>query len=544
MKKISLLLAALCCLALVQCSSKSLPDISNRLTGPDWYKHVAFYHIWVRSFNDTNGDGIGDLKGVTAKLDYIVSLGIKAIWLSPFFPTPYFDSGYDISDYRAISPDYGTMADFDELLKEAHKRGLKVFADLVMNHTSIEHPWFLESRANKTNPKRDWYVWAATPNIPCNTAMPDIMGAEAWVYETTSGEHYFHQFYPQQPDLNYRNQEVVDEMLDTVKFWLDKGVDGFRVDAIMTLFEGTRDGGGSGEYLCMNHPLTHEFLKKVRVVLDGYSDKAMVAEAWAGAEQTAEYFGSGTNEFHMTFSLDYSAAMQATVLFGAASSVLASYKNVADLTPAGAHYGLWLSNHDQPRVMDSAGNNLQRAAAAAVMLMTLPGTPFLYYGDEVGMKHGTGVVVDSRDESRTPMQWTSGANCGFTTGTPWLAVAPGCDTNNVQAMEADSTSILALYRKLIALRNRVPIFGTGTVTSLQSDKGNVMVFARTDAGRGMLVVISFFGSEQTVEIDLAGINPGGLKLELSLSANPAFTAGSRGKYKLTLPAYGYVIWSY
>lgn len=266
------LLAVLLLVLTAACGGSSSAP-ANRFSGPEWYRDVVFYQVWVRSYADSNGDGIGDLRGLRDRLDYIAALGVGGLWLSPMYPTPYVDSGYDVADYTDINPDYGTLADYDALVAAAHARGIRVFNDLVLNHTSSEHPWFVESRASRNNPRRDWYVWADEPLYACPNAASQAFGAERWTFDPATGQRYYHQFYPQQPDLNYWNPVVRDTMLEQVRFWLDRGTDGFRVDAIGALFEEPASTAPGGKEICADHPMTHAYLKRLRSVLDGYAER-------------------------------------------------------------------------------------------------------------------------------------------------------------------------------------------------------------------------------------------------------------------------------
>ncbi len=486
-----------------------------RLKDINWYRDAVFYHLWVRSFRDSDGDGIGDLPGVIEKLDHIASLGVDAIWLSPFYPTPYFDSGYDVADYTDVASEYGTLEDWDLLLEEAHARGIRVWGDLVLNHTSIEHPWFQASRSSPDDPKRDWYVWADTPAYHCPPINAAVFGEDPWALDPTTGAYYFHRFYPEQPDLNYRNPAVADAMRDVARFWLERGADGFRVDAITTLYEDL-PGTPSEKFLCDDHPQTHTFLKTLRGVLDEYDGRAMLAEAWAGPGPTAEYFGDGADEFHMSFSQSLTIAMQATFLINNPWTLAEAYAQVDKPLPEGAHWGIFLSNHDLPRIMAGAGNSPDRAAMAAVLLLTLPGTPFIYYGDEVGVTNGADIVVDHRDSSRTPMPWTDEPGLGFTDGTPWLAPAPGWETANVAAQEGVDGSLLSLYRGLIALRHEAGFFGTGDFIPLDAPEfeGHLLVYRRGTTKKGALVLVHFGDAPLTDDLDLSPL----------LASTPATTA--------------------
>lgn len=532
------------CVADCQTATDASPldggDDLYQFQGPDWYRDVVFYQIWVRSYMDSNGDGIGDLRGIIQKLDYIKSLSVGALWLSPFYPTPYFDSGYDVADYRAIDPAYGTLEDFKELLAQAHARGLRVFSDLVMNHTSSQHPWFVESSSGKDNPKQDWYIWADEPNLPCKPQFG--FGDNPWTLVQSRNQYYFHQFYPQQPDLNYRNPEVADAMLDVARFWLDLGVDGFRVDAIYTLFEDLPGSVPDEDFVCAHHPLTHQYLQRLRSLLSEYPQKASLAEVWGGSKITGGYFGDGGNEFHMALSFDIEAGIQSALMVGVPAVLLQKLEVAQAALPAGGQYGLFLSSHDWARVMESVGGDLQRAKLAAVLLMTLPGTPILYYGDEVAVGGGTDVVVDKRDYWRTPMPWDQTEKVGFTTGTPWISPSQGQDKASVAVQESDPDSVLNLYRKLIALRNRLAVFGSGSFEALPppGKSGKVLVFARQQEARVAVVCLNFSGAEQTVTLDLTKWLGAEAATELfSGETAPASPTGT--EFSMTLGPWGFAV---
>ncbi len=520
------------------------PPPPFRVEGPDWYRDAVFYHIWVRSFRDTDGDGIGDLAGVVEKLDHLENLGVDAIWMSPVYPSPWFDSGYDVADYTDIAPEYGTLADWDRLLEEAHSRGIRVLGDLVLNHTSIDHPWFQASRSDPSDPKRDWYVWADAPAFDCPPIDVAVFGEDPWALDSTTGAYYFHRFYPEQPDLNYRNPAVAGAMLDVARFWLDRGIDGFRVDAITTLIEDL-PGTPEEEFRCDDHPETHEYLKSLRGVMDEYPDRAMLAEAWADPEATAAYFGDGTDEFHMSFSLSLSMAMQAAFLFDSPVALADAYAQANGPLPQGAQWGIFLSNHDQPRIVTTVGDDPRRAAVAAVLLLTLPGTPFVYYGDEVGLTDGAGVVVDKRDRSRTPMPWNDGPGLGFTDGTPWLAPAPGWETANVASQEEDPASLLALYRGLISLRREVGVFGTGDFAVLdRPDLGTrLLVWRRGTAAQGAVVLVHLGDEALAEDLDLSPLLDGAAATAV-LASFPVPDPDPDGVLPGPLPALAFAIWTW
>jgi alpha-glucosidase len=516
-----------------------------RIEGADWYRDAVFYHVWVRSFRDSDGDGIGDLRGVIDGLDHIASLGVDAIWLSPFYPTPYLDSGYDVADYTGVDPEYGTLADWDALLAEAHDRGIRVWGDLVLNHTSIEHPWFTASRQGPDAPKRDWYIWADAPAYDCPPIDAAVFGEDPWTLDAASGAYYFHRFYPEQPDLNYRNPAVADAMRDVARFWLDRGADGFRVDAITTLYEDL-PGTPADEFRCDDHPQTHGFLKELRGVLDEYEGRAMLAEAWGKPAATAAYFGDGGDEFHMSFSRELVVAMQATFLYDNPGALVSAFTAAGEPLPAGAHWGLFLSNHDQPRIMASVGDDHDRAAMAAVLLLTLPGTPFIYYGDEVGMTNGAGVVVDHRDRSRTPMPWSADPGLGFTTGgTFWLEPAPGWETANVASQEGDPASLLSLYRGLVALRREVGVFGAGDFVPMdvQEHAGRLLAFRRGTPERGALVLVHFGDMPLPAGLDLSSVLAGAIAAP-ALASFEVPEIAKDGILQVEAPAFAFAIWTW
>lgn len=452
------------------------------LAGPDWYRHAVFYEVNVRSFTDTNGDGIGDLPGLTSRLDYLRGLGVDALWLMPIMPSPFKDSGYDISDYRGIDPAYGDMAAFDALLAAAHERGIRVVLDLVLNHTSSEHAWFKDSRSSKSAAKADWYVWSDTPgraDIGCGT-VPGFEGS-AWTFEPARSQYYFHRFYPGQPDLNYRNPEVVAETLDIARFWLDKGVDGFRCDVIGMLYESAA--------ACEMIPETADYIRKLRAVLDEVPNRAMVAES--SPFGATEYFGSGKDMFHLAFNFPFGffwsaafAAENSNLVVSALGNALASY-------PPGAQEASIIGSHDVLRAWDKDGGQEWRQRRAVEITMFTKATPFVYYGEELDLRGGKGVVVDWRDSARTPMPWTSAAGHGFSTAKPWLAFGDAAEQTNVEAEDADPDSMLSFYRSLLAFRRGNAAWGTSEMHLVALDNPALLAFVRRDGEHAYLVVESF-----------------------------------------------------
>lgn len=461
-------------------SAEQQASAAKLLTGPDWYRHAVFYEVYVRSFTDTNGDGIGDFDGLTSRLDYLKDLGIDAIWLMPMMPTPFKDSGYDIADYRAINPEYGTMASFDAFLAAAHQRKIRVMVDLVLNHTASTHPWFQDSRTSKTATKADWYVWSDTPSradVGCGTYGPQF-GTEAWTFEPARNQYYFHRFYPEQPDLNYRNPEVVAETLDTTKFWLDKGVDGFRCDVIGLLFESATG--------CEMIPETIDYIKKLRALLDQYPDRAMVAEASLGG--ATKYFGSGKDMFHLAFNFPFGYFWGVALLGQNRKIIDDAFATAISTYPAGAQDALVIGSHDVSRAFTKAGGKPWRQRRVAEISMLARGTPFVYYGEELGLHDGTGVKVDGRDSARAPMPWTKATGHGFSTATPWLPFAEAADETNVESEDAAPDSMLNFYRALLAFRRGHAVWGTGEMQILDVDDPSLFAFVRKNGDEAFLVL--------------------------------------------------------
>jgi glycosidase len=445
-------------------------EAARLLSGADWYRHAVFYEVYVRSFQDSDGDGIGDLPGLTARLDDLKALGVDALWLMPVMPSPLADSGYDVSDYRAIHPDYGSMDDFDALLAAAHARGMRVTIDLVLNHTSVEHPWFQESRRDRTNPRAGWYVWSDTPSradVPCGP-IPGF-SSTAWAYDAVRGQYYFHRFLPAQPELDYWNPDVAAEALDVARFWLDRGVDGFRCDVIGLLYESAAG--------CNLLPETLAFMRRLRAVLDGYPGRAMVAEP-VSFGSTAPFFGDGTDTFHMAFDLDFAFGWPGYFDAPAASPVAEHFVSLLASLPAGAQSATQVTNHDLGRAFARGGGVPSRWRRAAFLQLTMPGTPFLYYGEELALRPGTAEVVDARDHGRTPMLWSAGPGWGFTTGQPWIAFGAEPDRTNLAAERSDSSSDYAFFRELLALRRGREAFGTGSLRVLPTDDPSILLWVR------------------------------------------------------------------
>jgi alpha-glucosidase len=493
-----------------------------------WWQTGVIYQIYPRSFQDSNGDGIGDLPGITQRLDYLSdTLGVEAVWLSPIYPSPMHDFGYDVADYTDIHPLFGTMADFDRLLGEAHKRSLKLILDLVPNHTSDEHPWFLESRGSRENPKRDWYIWRdpAPDGGPPNNWLSHF-GGPAWTFDEKTGQYYLHQFVKQQPDLNYRNPKVVEAMLDVMRFWLDRGVDGFRVDVIGLMMKDPqfRDEpinpawDGLNPFAQLQHiytanlPEVHELICQMRDVLDSYDDRMMVGETYVPNDELVKYYGTPERrECHLPFNF------QLILARWNAAGVRRMVDDYEAFLPADAWPNWVLGNHDQHRLATRVGK--AQARVANMLLVTLRGTPTCYYGDEIGMENvpiPPEKIQDppavnqpeiahlvGRDPERTPMQWDASPNAGFSapdTEELWLPLAPDYKEVNVEKQLQDPRSMLNFFRKLLAYRKTSPALRVGGYRSLDSGHEDCFVFERQIADQRVIVALNFSAEKQTLDL--------------------------------------------
>jgi len=476
-----------------------------------WWREGVFYQIYPRSFQDSNGDGVGDLAGITARLDHLNdgtprSLGIDAVWLSPFYRSPMADFGYDVSDYRDVDPTFGDLRQFDLLLSEAHRRGIRVIVDLVPGHTSDRHPWFLAARSSRTDPKRDFYVWSdpRRGGPPNNWRAVFRRVGSAWTLDERTGQYYLHHFLPEQPDLNWWNDEVRAAIDDVMRFWLDRGVDGFRVDVASGLIrdERLRDNPRVqllGRPRRRNWDLdeVHQIHRGWRKVLDSYDgDRMAVGEIGVrNLRRHVRYYGND-DELQLSFNFHFLEQPWIAERFRA---VVEEWER---LLPAHAWPDYTLSNHDRSRAVSRYG--LERAGVAAVMLLTLRGTPFIYYGEEIGMTDvpipPTHIVdVDGRDPERTPMQWDASPNAGFTTGDPWLPLAADHTRRNVAAQRDDPASIFSLYRRLGWLRKASPALRRGSYRTIAAPRG-VFAFSREAEGERALVALNFTKSAQMVTL--------------------------------------------
>ena len=482
-----------------------------------WWEGAVLYQIYPRSFADANGDGIGDLAGILARLDHLrgtdASLGVDAIWLSPIHPSPLADLGYDISDYTDIAPEYGTLADLEELIDACHRRGLRLLLDLVPCHTSVDHPWFVESRSSRDNPQRDWYIWAdPSPAGGPPSNWTAAFGGSAWEWDPTTEQFYLHSFYPEQPDLNWRNPEVAEAIAEVMRFWLARGVDGFRVDAIAAAIkdEQLRDnppvrrpgiipglgvGGDQDPLWNVNRPEVHEVIRHLRRVASEFPGRLLVGEAYLPVEELAGYLGHGIDEeFDLAF--DFELLLSP---WEYPDLALAIERSEA-LHPPGVWPTFAISNHDQPRHATRWGE--ERVRAAAFLLLTLRGVAMLYAGEEIGMVEADASVLPDptfdragRDGARTPMQWDGSPSGGFTTGTPWLPVIDPAE-RNVADQSADPASLFSLYRRLIAARHEVPALGRGTHRSHFGVAPDVLAWIRELGGERVLVLLNVGGEQR------------------------------------------------
>ena len=484
------LAAALACSASRPAPVRSPGDRSLQT----WANGAVFYEVFVRSFQDSNGDGKGDLKGLISRLDYLndgnpataTDLGVDALWLMPVFASPSYH-GYDTTDYETISRDYGTNADFEQLITEAHRRGIKIVIDLVLNHTGVGHPWFRESASSASSPKRDWYIWSTTE---LHWGQPWNSGAETW--HERRGVWYYGLFWGGMPDLNYRTPAVREEMKRIAALWLSRGVDGFRLDAARYLVE---DGPGPGQ---ADTPETHAFWKEFAARVRSVNpDAPLIGENWTDTELIAPYYGDtsavpGGDELPLNFDFPLASQIVQGVLGGNAEGIATKLEEVKRTYPPGATDVPFLTNHDQRRVASELRNDPDKLRTAAAVLLTLPGTPFLYYGEEVGLQNGP---ETADEDKRTPMPWDSSQGGGFTTAEPWHDFAPGRETANVAAQTGDPGSLLSRYRNLIRARHASAALSRGALEVL-SGSGPLLAFLRREGTERVLVVHNLGGQPQ------------------------------------------------
>jgi alpha-glucosidase len=481
-----------------------------RVSERPWWQRGAIYQLLVPSFLDTDGDGLGDLDGITARLDYLEWLGVNALWLSPCYPSPLKELGYDVSDYCNIEPRFGSLKTFDRLLDEAHARELRVILDWVGNHTSAQHPWFREARSSRSSARRDWYLWRdARPDGSPPNNWVSVFGGSAWQWDAATSQYYMHTFLDSQPDLNWRSREVRATMFAALKFWLDRGVDGFRLDAAPLFFKDVewRDNPPNPDYRAgelpdstqlpihtRNQPGLHELFAELRTLVDRYpGDRVLLGEFYVPFEELVTFYGDAASELHLPLNLSLTWSKWDADTIG---RTIAEYQALV----AGRGWPTTtLDTHDQPRIASRAG--IAQARVAALLLLTQRGTPTLYYGDEIGMR-GVAIppeqAVDpqgrrtgrNRDPTRTPMQWSGDTHAGFSTVEPWLPVGVDRDTANVASQSRDAGSLLTLTRRLLELRAREPVLVHGAQEPRSASPG-LVPYVRAGGGRRFLVILNF-----------------------------------------------------
>jgi alpha-glucosidase len=486
-----------------------------------WWERGIIYQIYPRSFMDSNSDGIGDLSGIRSKLDYLQWLGVDAIWISPIYPSPMADFGYDVSNYTDIDPTFGTLAEFDALLADVHARDMRLLLDYVPNHTSERHPWFVESRSSRQSAKRDWYIWRdpAPDGRPPNNWRANF-GGGAWEWDEKTGQYYYHAFLKEQPDLNWRNPAVQRAMLDVLRFWLDRGVDGFRVDVMHHLVKDTefRDNPVNPDFkpgmspyrellatYTADLPEVLEIVAMMRCIVEEYDDRMLVGEIYLPVERLMAYYGASGKGAHLPFNF------QLIRLSWKAKEIAAAVERYEALLPSYAWPNWVLGNHDKPRIATRAG--AAQARVAAMLLLTLRGTPTMYYGDEIGMrdvpipheqvqdpfeKNVPGLGL-GRDPARTPMQWSDGYAAGFTSGVPWLPLAVDYATHNIALLKDNPKSILTLYHRLIELRRAEPALSVGEYAPLPAGD-DLIAYMRKFGDRRLLIVLNLGAEARTFDL--------------------------------------------
>ena len=476
-----------------------------------WWQQGIIYQVYPRSFQDSDGNGVGDLQGIIERMDYFVWLGVDALWISPIYPSPMADFGYDITNYCDIDPLFGTLQEFDCIVSGAHRRSLKIILDFVPNHTSEQHPWFDESRSSRSSAKRDWYIWRdARPDGGPPTNWCGNFGGSAWEWDDATGQYYYHSFLREQPDLNWRNHDVRNAMYDVLRFWLDRGVDGFRVDVLWMLIKDDqlRDNPGNPAFrqgsatqnrliplYNVDRPEVHGVVAEMRHVLDAYGDRVLIGEIYLPIDRLVSYYGDALQGAHLPFNFQLlSASWNAPDI----ARIISDYETAL---PVGAWPNWVLGNHDISRVASRVG--AAQARVAGMLLLTLRGTPTIYYGEELGLEDvpmtpesvqdpyerkqpGLGL---GRDPERTPMPWDSSVRAGFTSGTPWLPLAADHEERNVQVQTHDPQSILALYRRLIELRRQHQALRIGVLEAVAAE-GHVLLYQRTDGIERLAVVLN------------------------------------------------------
>ncbi len=530
-----------------------------------WYMNAFFYEVHIRAYRDSNADGIGDIPGLIEKLDYIKDLGVDCIWILPIYPSPLNDDGYDIADYYNVHPDYGTLADFKRLVGEAHQRGLRVIADLVLNHTSDQHPWFQSSRSDPTSKYRDYYVWSETDDKYSDARIIFVDTEQSnWTYDEEAGLYFWHRFYSSQPDLNYDNPAVREEMLNVMKLWLDMGIDGFRADAVPYLIE--REGT-----ICENLPETHAILKSIRSYLDAnYEGKVLLAEANQWPKDVRPYFGDG-DEFNMGFHFPIMPRIYMAIRKGDPAPIHWIMSQTPEI-PERTQWCTFLRNHDEltlemvteeerqwmwneyapdPRMRLNLGirrrlaplldNDHRKIMLANALLYSLPGAPIIYYGDEIGM--GDNIWLPDRNGVRTPMQWDASPNAGFSSAPPESLYTPVISEDeyayqkvNVAAGTADPDSLLNKIKHLVKVRKGLPILAMGAYEFLQQEEKACLIIHRSLNEQHLLCVLNLTGETQSIQLELTPFKGHHVK---NLLSNNAFPGITEDPYPINLPPYAY-----
>jgi alpha-glucosidase len=484
-----------------------------------WWKHGVLYHIYPRSFMDSNGDGIGDLQGIISKLDYLSSLGVDGIWLSPVYLSPMVDFGYDVSDYRKTDPVFGTLEDFKMLISKAHDIGIRVISDMILNHTSNQHPWFQESRSSNDNSKRNWYIWKdGYEGVPPNN-WKSAVGGSAWEFDKITGQYYYHSFFKEQPDLNWRNPELAEAFYKELKFWLELGVDGFRLDVINFIAKDKKFRDNPylwGIPLLQRHLFTRNRSKSLKIVrelrklVDQYENRVLIGEIYTmppGNSKIASNYLADGKGIHMAF--DFSLIFRSWIANKYSRCIREGYRHI----PEKGWPCIVLSNHDLFRSIDRfpwRRHIEEKAKVAAALLLTLKGTPFIYYGEEIGMRNGRirrGDIQDplgkrfwpfftGRDKARTPMQWNSGKNGGFSTVKPWLPANADNMQRNVEIQEKEESSLLNFYRILIKIRKENLPLQQGQWVPMITGRNGILVYARILGEERIVVVLNFTGRKK------------------------------------------------
>jgi alpha-glucosidase len=509
--------------------------------GHQWWQHAVFYEIYPRSFSDSDNNGVGDLNGITSRMDYLKQLGVDAIWITPCFPSPQVDFGYDVSDYEAIDPMYGTLGDFDKLVADGKKHNIKVILDFVVNHTSDQHKWFLDSKSSKTAEHRDWYIWrdGKGPGQPPNNWL-STFGTPGWTFDAKTNQYYYHYFYPEQPDLNWRNPAVEKAMLDVTRFWYKRGVAGFRLDAVDTLYEspaltdnpprpGTDKFGRPNQVEKYNKklPEVHDAMRKLRTVADEYGS-VLIGETWtSNVSELKDYYGGKNDELQMPMDL---------MMTGFKALEARTYREHVSAVNAAGQWPVYvITNHDivrsYTRYADGAHND-DIAKLMAAMYLTLRGSAIMYYGEEIGMENNVPKnkedvqdpigkigwpLEKGRDGERTPMQWTEGVNAGFSKAKPWLPVPDSAKTHNVETESKDPDSVLSFYRQLLTMRHKEPALLEGDYLALNEDDPNVFAYLRRYKGEAILVVLNMSNAAQNARFDFAPAGFSAPKLSVLLT---------------------------